>query len=67
MVDTVLLDKYIRKSGYRIDYLSSKLGITTRSFNRKRTNKQSFMVSEVNMLRKILNISKDSSQVFFLI
>ena len=65
MVNTKLLDKYITESGFRIDYISSILGITTRAFNRKRTNKQSFMTSEINILRNLLNIGSEATVVFF--
>ncbi len=64
MVNTKLLNEYIKKSGFKIWYLASELGISVNSFNKKRANKQSFLVSEVNKLRRLLQISNAAS-VFF--
>lgn len=64
MVNTILLDKYICDSGYRTDFVASHIGMSVRSFNRKRTNKGSFTVSEADSLCRLLHIS-NPGVVFF--
>lgn len=66
MTNTALLDEYIKKSGYKKDYICDAIGITRPAFLKKRTNKAEFKASEIETLCKLLNISVGKRmEIFF--
>lgn len=64
-VDTELLNEYIKKSGYRIDYIVDTLGISRQAFDRKRKGNISFRAPEVYVLCDILKIPEDVKPKIF--
>lgn len=60
MVDELLLEKQINKSGYKKGFLAEKCGITATSFSAKCHNRAEFNVPEVQILCSVLGI-KDLS------
>jgi hypothetical protein len=66
MTNTVLLDDYIEKSGYKRSYIAKALGITRSSLFLKCTNKNEFKASEIEMMCQLLNIGlADRMKIFF--
>lgn len=66
MTNTVLLEQYIEKSGYKKSFIAAQLGITTYAFMLKVNNKSEFKASEITILCKLLKISaKDRDTIFF--
>ena len=66
MTNTSLLEKYIKRSGYRKNYIAEQLGITPYAFTLKCNNKSEFKATEIDMLCNILNIGiKDRMSIFF--
>lgn len=64
-VDTELLNEYIKKSGYRIDYIVDTLGISRQAFDRKRKGNISFRAPEVYVLCDMLKIPDDIKPKIF--
>ena len=64
-VDTELLNEYIKKSGYRIDYIVDTLGISRQAFDRKRKGNISFRAPEVYVLCDMLKIPEDVKPKIF--
>ncbi len=64
-IDKKLLDKYIRKSGKGITYLSEKIGIPTAELKEKMDGKASFLVSEILVLCEELEIPDDDANKIF--
>ena len=66
MTNTVLLEQYIKKSGYKKAFIAKALGITAYGFMLKVNNKSEFKASEMTILCKILKINaKDKEAIFF--
>ena len=66
MTNTVLLERYIEKSGYKKSFIAEQLGLTTYGFTLKVNNKSEFKASEMTILCKLLKISaKDKEAIFF--
>lgn len=66
MTNTVLLEEYIKKSGYKKKYITDALGISRYAFILKCTNKSEFKASEIDILCKLLSINvKDRMNIFF--
>ena len=59
------LEQYIEKSGYKIGYIATRLGITYVGFRYKVIGKNKFTVAEALMLQEILNISDEDFKVIF--
>ncbi|MCR5250439.1 MAG: toxin-antitoxin system, antitoxin component, Xre family protein [Lachnospiraceae bacterium] len=64
-VDTELLDEAIEKSGLKIDYLVSTLGISRAGFYQKRNGAIPFKAAEVFTLCSLLNITDDKHKIFY--
>ena len=67
MTDTELLKKIIDKSGYKLEYLAEKCGITRQSLSNKILNRNLFNAKEIDILCKELEISdlNDKERIFF--
>jgi plasmid maintenance system antidote protein VapI len=66
MTNTILLEQYIEKSGYKRSYLAKALGITAYALSMKINSKNEFKASEIDILCKLLNIGiKDRMRIFF--
>lgn len=65
MVNTKLLDVYIKESGLKVFDIASSLNISEISFWKKKNNIKDFKVSEMDMLCDILNIGADAVNIFF--
>lgn len=64
-VDTVMLNEYIKKSGYRMDYIVKTLGISRQAFDKKRKGDISFRAPEVYVLCDLLKIPEDEKPKIF--
>jgi hypothetical protein len=66
MTNTVLLEKYIEKSGYKKSFIAQQLGLTAYGFTLKVNNKSEFKGSEMTILCKLLKINaRDKEAIFF--
>lgn len=56
----------IDKSGYKLRFIASKLGITYQGFLRKINNETEFKASEIQGLKELLNLTdKERDEIFF--
>lgn len=66
MTNTVLLEEYIAKSGYKKSFLADALDISRYGLARKINGKSEFKASEIDILCKLLNIGiNDRMRIFF--
>lgn len=67
MTDTKLLREKIDRSGYKISYLASQLGLTPQGLHLKLNNTNQFKASEIQILCKILKIDDpdEMKRIFF--
>lgn len=65
MTDIVELEKRIDESGYRIDFICKRLGITYQGFQNKAKGRTEFKQSEIATLSEILNLSLDEINTIF--
>ena len=66
MTNTILLEQYIEKSGYKRSYIAAQLGLTSYALALKINNKSEFKANEIDILCKLLNINvKDRMRIFF--
>lgn len=66
MTNKELLTDEIAKSGLKITFIASKLGITREGFYKKINNETEFKASEVARLQEILNLSnRKRDEIFF--
>ena len=66
MTNTVLLEEYIAKSGYKKSFIAKALGITAYALALKINNKNEFKANEIDILCKLLNIGiRDRMRIFF--
>lgn len=67
MTDTQLLRKRIKKSGFKMQYIAEKLGISRFTLLQKIENKSDFRVSEVEALCNLLGIDslEEKNCIFF--
>lgn len=56
MINTTLLKKYIKTSGYKMNYLAEQLGLTRNGFALKRDGVHQFTVEEAMILCDLLGI-----------
>lgn len=54
-----LLNEYIKKSGYKLGYIASQLGITYVALHNKLCKKHEFTLNEAMKLKNLLNISDE--------
>lgn len=61
-----LLEKYIKESGYKREYLAKALGLSRASFIYRMRGTRDFTITEVYKLSMILNLSeRDIINIFF--
>lgn len=67
MTDTTLLNQKVSESGLKQHYIADQLGISMRSWQNKRENRQPFKVREIQELCKLLNITslREKERIFF--
>lgn len=67
MVDTQYLEKMIRSSGKKKEYLAQRCGITRQSLTSKLKNRSPFTVDQVSALCNELGITKlsEKDRIFF--
>ena len=65
MVNAQLLDEKIEKSGYKLNYICEKIGISRSGFNLKRSNKRPFRTCEIYVFSDLLNILVEEKQSIF--
>lgn len=67
MVNTVMLNQKIKESGLKKEYIADQMGITRTGFYKKATNGSEFTVKEVDILCKLLSITKltEKESIFF--
>lgn len=66
MVNAQLLDKKIEESGYKINFLLEKLGLSKSGFLLKRKNQRPFRSAEIYVLTDFLNLSEEEvKEIFF--
>lgn len=66
MTNTSLLNRYIKKSGYKKSFLAKAIGVSRAGFSLKLNNKSTFNANEIDILCKLLNIgTKDRMAIFF--
>ena len=65
MINTILLEKLIKESGYKKGYIAEKLGISRYGLAKKITNKTEFKTSEVDKLSRILKVTTEEREKIF--
>lgn len=65
LVDTSLLEKYIKDSGYRVEFILKQIGISRQAFDKKRKGRYAFRVSEIYVLCDLLKIPMDDREKIF--
>jgi len=66
MINTLLLDSKIKKSGLKVSFLVQKLGLSRNGFDKKKKGKTPFRVAEIYVLSDLLNLSEtDQKEIFF--
>ena len=65
MTNRNALEDKVQKSGYRLDFICEKIGITYQSWLNKIKNISEFKQSEIVKLAKLLNLSQDEINVIF--
>lgn len=66
MTNTLMLEDYIRKSGFKKSHIIKVLGVSRYGFLLKCSNKAEFKASEIEALCKLLNINvSDRMAIFF--
>lgn len=64
-INSELLQKKIRESGFKLGYISNELNLSMYGFSRKIRNESEFKVSEMFKLCEILNLSdKERTDIF---
>ena len=65
MINTTLLDNYIKDSGLDISVIAKNLNLSEHEFVHKKDNIKDFNVSEILILCDVLHIVKEQEKVFF--
>ena len=66
MINTTLLRQKIDESGYKLTYLAEKCGLTYYGLMKKVNNETEFKVSEIMILKELLNLTdEDVTDIFF--
>ena len=65
MLNTQLLDDRIKSSGFKVNFIVEKLGLSRNGFDKKRKGKTPFRVAEIYVLRDLLNLSNEEEQEIF--
>ena len=66
MTNTNLLRSKIDESGYKLQFLAEKCGLTYFGFMKKVNNETEFKASEIKTLKKLLNLTnEEANKIFF--
>lgn len=67
MVNTLVLNEAIKRSGKKIDFLAKQCGITRQAFANKRDGRSEFTAKEIKILRTELGITslRELESIFF--
>jgi len=65
VTDTKLLREKIDKSGYKIGYIASQVGITPQGLYLKLNNTHQFKAAEIQVLCKLLDIDSEEMKAIF--
>lgn len=66
MINSELLEKHIKESGYKKNFIAEKLGITPYAFSLKICGINEFKGSEIKMLMTLLKLNFADTQKIFL-
>ena len=61
-IDVDALGDYLDKSGYKISFICSQLGISRQAFDKKRRGLVAFRQSEIYVLCDLLRIADDNEK-----
>lgn len=66
MTNTTLLSERIRQSGYKLQYLAERCGLTYAGLLPKLKGERDFRQTEITVLRELLKLSDaDCNRIFF--
>ncbi len=66
MTNTNLLREKIRASGYRLNFVAEKIGLTYAGLLKKINNETEFKASEIVALKKLLDLTdEEANEIFF--
>lgn len=65
MTNTERLKEKIEKSGYKLTFIASRLGLTYQGFLNKMNGETEFKVSEIKNLCELLNIGISEKEAIF--
>lgn len=60
-----LLRKKIDESGYKLQFIAEKCGLTYQGFLPKLKNERQFVASEIAVLTRLLNLTPEEQQKIF--
>lgn len=66
MTNTNMLKDKIGASGFKLNYIIDKLGLTYTSFKRKMNNENEFTASEIAVLSQTLSLTDEEIMLIFL-
>lgn len=66
MINSNLLNNYIKRSKLSISYIAENLNISIDDFIKKKSNIKDFTVNEILKLVELLRIEKNPERVFFI-
>lgn len=65
MTNRTALENKVKESGYRLDYICEKLGITRQAWLNKLKNINEFKQSEIAKLSELLKLTHDEINLIF--
>lgn len=65
VTNTVLLRKKIDESGYKLRFVAKRLEITYQGFLKKMNGETEFKVSEAQILRDLLHLTDEETELIF--
>lgn len=66
LTNTEMLEQKIKDSGYRIEYVAEKCGLSSQGLLKKRNNETEFKASEILILKTLLNLTdEETNEIFF--
>jgi len=66
MIETDLLKKKIKESGYRFNWIAKQLNLSPFGMRKKVNGENEFKVSEVKKISELLNLNeKEREKIFF--
>ena len=66
MTNSAMLRQKIRESGYKMEFIASRCGLTYYGFLKKLNNETEFKASEIVVLKGLLDLSNEErDEIFF--